>query len=94
MLKAGGKNIDTIVEDNITDKKALNIYKKYVSLIITKLNNKPVCDFIRGFMNINPDPYTKSVLCFILCEIYGTIYDVMNYKTYKNCIFIKSINDD
>ena len=45
-------------------------------------------------MNINPDPYTKSVLCFILCEIYCIIYDVMDYKTYKNTTFIKSLNDE
>jgi hypothetical protein len=82
-------NIDMIIKDNISDKKVLSIYKKYITPLITKLNNKPVCEFIREFMNINPDPYKKSVLCFILCEIYCIIYDVMDYKTYKNTTFIK-----
>ena len=40
---------------------------------------------------INLDPYTKSVVCFIIEKIYIKIYDLLGYKRYLEAVFIKKL---
>jgi hypothetical protein len=86
-------NVDKIIRKKIIDKKYIDIYIKYIIPLIEQNNNKPVCEFIKKIFEINPDPYTKSVICYIISKIYGIIYDLLDYKTYKNALFIKSLKD-
>ncbi len=86
-------NVDQMVRSTITNKKALDIYEKYIVPSVTQLNNKPVCYFIKELFNINPDPYTKSVVCYILEKIHYSLYDKLGYKAYGPAVFIKDLNE-
>ena len=86
-------DIDKLVRSKITNKKALVVYEKYIVPLINKFNDKPACYFIKEFFNVNPDPYTKSVICYILEKIHYSLYDELEYKPYGPSVFIKYLND-
>ena len=84
-------SINKLVLKNINNEKHIKIYKKYIIPLIDECKNKPVNIFIKKLFEINPDPYTKSVVCFIIETIYINIYDLLEYKHYSKAVFIKKL---
>ena len=84
-------DINNIITKRITDEKHIKIYKKYIIPLINDYASKPVCKFISMLFEINPDPYTKSVICYIIEQIYIDIYNAVGYQKYSNFVFIKQL---
>jgi hypothetical protein len=90
-IKLNTININDMILKYIKNDKHKEVYDKYIVNLIYEYQNKPVSEFIIKLLQINPDPYSKSIICYFLSKIYVKIFTQLNYKIYPHALFSKSI---